>query len=75
MKDGFRSTGFRCKGCGYLTSHTREKCPFCSNEFEQIDDAVEMAIRKVLTNGGEVEILHDNLQLDKAGKIGALLRY
>ncbi len=75
VKDGFRSTGFRCKGCGYLTSHTREKCPFCSNEFEQIDDAVEMAIRKVLTNGGEVEILHDNLQLDKAGKIGALLRY
>jgi hypothetical protein len=34
-----------------------------------------MAIRKVLTDGGEVEILHDNLQLDKAGKIGALLRY
>ncbi|HBY07325.1 MAG TPA: hypothetical protein DEH22_05885 [Chloroflexi bacterium] len=73
--EGFRSTGYRCLGCGYLTAQKLEGCPFCSGNFEEIPDAVDLAVRRVLEESGEVDILHDNPQLAEHGKIGALLRY
>ena len=73
--DGFRAPGRRCQGCGYVTTQSMEACVFCGNKFEQIPDAVEMAVRKVMQTGGEVEVLHDDQVLSKHGNIGALLRY
>jgi len=73
--EGFRAPGYRCLGCGYLTAEKLEGCPFCSGNFSEIPDAVDLAVRRVLEDGGEVDILHDNPQLEENGKIGALLRY
>ena len=75
ITDGFRAPGYRCKGCEYMTSQEMTKCPFCENEFEKIDDAVELTVRRVLQNGGEVEVLENNPKLREHGNIGALLRY
>lgn len=75
ISEGFRAPGFRCRGCGYLTGKRMESCPFCGQSFEMIDDAVELAVRKVMADGGEVEVVPGNAQLDRAGRIGALLRY
>jgi rubrerythrin len=75
LMEGFRAPGYRCKGCEYLTTQELVSCPFCGNEFDQIPDAIEMAVRRVLQAGGEVEILHENPMLENAGKIGAFLRY
>ena len=76
IQDGFRAPGRRCKSCGYVTTQQQiATCAFCGGEFEQIPDSVEMAVRKVMQSGGEVEVLHDNKALSKHGKIGALLRY
>ena len=73
--DGFRAPGYRCQGCGYLTSQKLDSCPFCSSKFAEIPDAVDLAVRRVMEEGGEVDILHQNAQLEKHGKIGAMLRY
>ncbi|OGO19721.1 MAG: hypothetical protein A2Z14_00690 [Chloroflexi bacterium RBG_16_48_8] len=75
INEGFRALGFRCMGCGYVSAHAPEKCPFCHNEFEQIEDAVELVVRKVLEDGGEVEVIYENPDLERAGNIGGLLRY
>jgi peptide subunit release factor 1 (eRF1) len=75
IKDGFRAPGYRCTGCGYLTAHQLEACPFCGKSFQQIPDAVEMAVHKVMELGGEVEVLHDGQITEKFGNIAALLRY
>jgi peptide subunit release factor 1 (eRF1) len=75
LSEGFRAPGYRCRGCGYLTSQRLEGCPFCGRAFEKIEDAVEMAVRKVIADGGEVEVVRDNRDLERAGRIGALLRY
>jgi peptide chain release factor subunit 1 len=75
INDGFRASGLRCKGCGYITEHGPEKCPFCHHDFEQIDDAVELAVRKILEDGGEVEVLYENPDLKRVGNIAGLLRY
>lgn len=75
IQEGFRQPGYRCQGCDYLTAQALESCPFCGGAFTKIPDAVELAVRKVLQNGGEVDVLHANDRLEKHGNIGALLRY
>jgi peptide subunit release factor 1 (eRF1) len=75
IKEGFRAPGYRCTGCGYLTAQQLEACPFCGKSFQQIPDAVEMAVHKVMELGGEVEVLHDGQITQEFGNIAALLRY
>jgi len=74
IQEGLRAPGYRCLGCGYLTTQSLEICPFCGKGFEKIEDAVEMAVRKVMQSGGEVEVVRDNKDLEKVGVAG-LLRY
>lgn len=75
IQEGFRAPGYRCTGCGYLTDEALEACPFCNNEFEEIADAVELAVRRVMRSGGEVEVVHNADALEEHGEIGAILRY
>jgi peptide chain release factor subunit 1 len=75
ISEGFRAPGLRCQGCGYLTAQTPEKCPFCHADLEKIEDAVELAVRRVLMDGGDVEVIRDNEELKKAGSVAGLLRY
>lgn len=75
IRDSYRAPGYRCQGCGYITAQLARRCPFCSSLLEQIPDAVEMAVHKVMQQGGEVEVLHDEQVTRTFGHIGALLRY
>jgi peptide subunit release factor 1 (eRF1) len=74
VKEGYRSMGYQCQGCGYLTTQQVHICPFCGKDFTQIKDAVEMAVRRVMRDGGEVQIVRDDPRLEKIG-MGGLLRY
>lgn len=75
IKEGFRAPGYRCTGCNYITAHSSDTCPFCGKLLVQIPDAVEMAVRRVMEHGGDVEVLHDEQLTEKFGNIAALLRY
>jgi rubrerythrin len=75
IRDGYRAPGYRCQGCGYMTGQQHKKCPFCGNTFVQIPDAVEMVVRQVMQQGGEVEVLHEDQNTERFGHIGAILRY
>jgi peptide chain release factor subunit 1 len=74
VREGYRAEGFQCQGCGYLTTQALDACPFCGKPFTQIKDAVEMAVRKVMKDGGDVEIVYENPKLEEIG-IGGVLRY
>jgi peptide chain release factor subunit 1 len=74
VREGYRAEGFQCQGCGFITTQTLETCPFCGQSFVQIKDAVEMAVRKVMKDGGDVEIVYENPKLEEVG-IGGMLRY
>jgi peptide chain release factor subunit 1 len=74
VNEGYRAAGFRCLGCGYLTAQALETCPFCGKHFEEITDAVELAIRLTLQQGADVEIVRENPEMAET-RIGALLRY
>ncbi len=75
ISEGFHAPGYRCTGCDYVVVEALEQCPFCGKSFAPIPDAVDMAVRQVMAQGGEVEVLHSVPELETAGRIGALLRY
>jgi len=75
VREGFRAPGQECRGCGYLTAQTAETCPFCGGTLTHIPDAVELAVRKTMQRGGEVEVLHLFPNAEDIGNIGAILRY
>ncbi len=69
----YHQSGYRCTGCGYLTTQELEKCVFCGNQVSEIPDAVEAAVTQVVEKGGTVEVVDDETLADV--RIGALLRY
>ncbi len=74
IADGFQSPGYCCGQCGYLSAQSMARCPYCGGLFDQISDAVEAVISKVVEQGGRVEIVSGHMGLTEAG-VAALLRY
>jgi rubrerythrin len=69
----YHESGYRCTGCGYLTTQQLDKCVFCGSEFEEIPDAAEAVVAQVVDKGGTVEVVDAGTMED--ARIGALLRY
>jgi len=75
ISEGFRAPGYACTSCGLLLAQHPGYCPLCGATLEEINDVVERTVRMVVEGGGEVEFVKGNEELEKAGRIGALLRY
>jgi hypothetical protein len=69
----YHEPGYRCTGCGYLTTQKMDECVFCGNTFTEISDAVEAVVSQVVEQGGDTEVVGDDMMGDT--HIGALLRY
>ena len=75
VDEEYKATGYRCQQCGYISAQAKKECPFCGGQVKKIDDAVDLIVREVIDQGGQVEVVRDNPDLKKAGHIAALLRY
>lgn len=75
VTEGFRQAAHRCTGCGRLTLHTNPLCKDCGSQIVPVEDGVELAVNAVMRSGGEVEIVPITPDFEKAGNIGAILRY
>ncbi len=75
IREGYRAPGYVCEGCGNLVTQVLETCPFCGASFKEIPDAVETAVRQVMQQGADVEVLHPEQEFGEGHNIGALLRY
>ena len=75
VADGFRAEGYQCAQCHFTTVEQMETCRFCGGKVEHIADAVNGLIHLALERGIQVEVVHENETLNRAGSIGALLRY
>ncbi|MFW6082798.1 MAG: host attachment protein, partial [Chloroflexota bacterium] len=70
----YHESGYQCKNCAYITDQALETCPFCGGDFEEIPDAAEALVTKVIEEGGEVQVVDDHPKVKQFG-VGALLRY
>lgn len=73
VERAYHEPGYRCQGCGFLTTQKLEQCVFCGGSFAEIPDAVEAVVGQVVEKGGTIEVVADET-LGQT-RIGALLRY
>ncbi len=74
ISDGYRAPGYVDGGSGYVVANLALS-PLSDSELVEVDDVVDAAVALTVAQGGHVEVVADNVDLDQAGRIGAILRY
>jgi peptide chain release factor subunit 1 len=74
LKD-YRDSGYSCLRCGFLTSQEIVACPYCKKEIRKVDHIIDLAVQKAIEQGAAVEVVIENKKFEKAGSVGAFLRY
>lgn len=64
-----------CNQCEALTPERERNCPYCGGEMREVPFMLDIAIQKAINQGARVDMLENAPRLEKAGGIGALLRY
>lgn len=77
VAENYFTKGFICPNCEQLYSPLSGKiCTSCDNsDLQPVEDIIDLAVSRVISLGGEVEVTQANNDLETAGKIGAFLRY
>jgi peptide subunit release factor 1 (eRF1) len=76
VEEGFRSGGSECQGYGHLTIKDGEVCPVCGSQLTSAGvDVIDLAVSSVLRHRGDVEVIPTSAGMEKAGHMGAVLRY
>ena len=72
--DGVRRKAWQCPKCSRVAA-TAGNCPLDGTRMEEHDDAVDLAVCRVLEGGGTVWALQHRTDLDAVEGVGALLRF
>lgn len=73
--DGFIAEGVECPNCGHIDMRMVSKCAVCGQETHDIDDLCDALIGRALRSGVEIMRIPPTPEFEKAGNIGALLRF
>lgn len=74
ISDGFRAPGYIHSESGYIVANLT-KSPLSPDELTPVEDVIDTAVNLTMSSSGHVEVIADNVALEEAGRIGALLRY
>lgn len=74
ISDGFRTPGYVHDESGFVVA-SLARSPLTEEELTAVDDVIDTAVAQTMNQGGYVEVIADNPQLEGVGRIGAILRY
>jgi peptide chain release factor subunit 1 len=75
VEAGFAAPGVHCPTCGWLGADEAAACPADGSPTERVDDLVEAAVERALTQAADVRVLRDRAELASHGRIAAVLRF
>jgi peptide chain release factor subunit 1 len=75
VESGFAAPGVRCPTCGWLGGDEAAACPADGSATERLEDVVEAAVERTLTQAADVRVLRDRAELASHGRIAAVLRF
>ena len=73
--EGFSATATRCLHCGHMDTRMVRHCAVCGQATREIDDIADALVGIAVRNGISVVYVRDEPDFEKAGNIGALLRF
>ncbi len=72
--DGFQKPGYVHEESGLVVANLA-KSPLSEKELTAVPDVIDAAVTFTLAQGGRIEVISENANLEEAGCIGAMLRY
>ena len=74
VSDGYRTPGYVQSTSGFVVANLA-RSPLTEAELMDVEDVVDTAVTLTLEQGGRVEVVNNNPDLERVGRIGAILRY
>lgn len=71
----FKASGYECGNCGHIDFGDVRQCAACGQHPKPVDDVSDAILGSALRNNIEVMYVEDHPEFEKAGHIGALLRF
>jgi peptide subunit release factor 1 (eRF1) len=71
----FKSEAVECTNCGHLDTRMVSSCAVCGNKTRELSDVSDALVDLALRNGAEIRFVDNDPALEKAGRVGALLRF
>jgi len=73
--EGFSAEGVECDNCGHIDMRMVPSCAMCGQKTHDIDDICDALIGRALRSRAAVIHIPANPEFERAGNIGALLRF
>jgi peptide subunit release factor 1 (eRF1) len=71
----FKASGSECRNCGHIEMRQASDCAVCGMPAGDVEDLADALIGKALRSGVEVLYIKEDEAFERAGHIGALLRF
>lgn len=71
----FKAEAVECSNCRHLDTRMVKNCAVCGHETREISDVSDVLVDLALRNGAEIQFIDGDPDLEKAGRVGALLRF
>jgi peptide chain release factor subunit 1 len=75
LGENYSAQAVECLHCGHLDAHPVPVCAACGKATRELGDVCDAIIPLAIRRDIELFYLKDNVELDKAGNIAALLRF
>lgn len=75
LGENFSATASRCLHCGHVDTRMVRQCAVCGKETREIEDIGDALVGIALRKGLPVVYVRDEPDFERAGNIGALLRF
>lgn len=75
VSQDFTAEAVECTNCRHLDTRMVRSCAICGGETHALADISDALVDMALRNGAEITFIKGDPDLEKAGHIGALLRY
>jgi peptide subunit release factor 1 (eRF1) len=71
----FKAEAVECTNCRHMDTRMVKSCAVCGQETRELKDCSDTLVDLALRNGAEISFIDGNADLEKAGRIAALLRF
>jgi len=71
----FHAEAAECGNCRHLDTRIVRHCAVCGNATRELGDVTDALVDLALRNGADIQFIESDPDLEKAGHVGALLRF
>ena len=71
----FKAEAVECNNCRHLDTRMVKSCAVCGQETRELSDVSDSLVDLALRNGADIQFVDSDSELEKTGRLGALLRF